>query len=132
MAIKPPSWAKGAVPTPRGWMNPRTKEILKVQKISQVQIDEFYGKTAKPAKKAAPVVEDVVDGPVTEWAEQLNEAPPTTKSLDEMNKLELEALGRQHDIELDRRKNQDDLVEELEEHLEETADEGTKKKWGLF
>jgi len=125
MAIKPPSWAKGAVPTTRGWMDPRTKEILKVQKISQGQIDEFFGKTE-------PVVEEVVDGPVTEWAEQLNEAPPTTKSLDEMTKLELEALGRQHDIELDRRKKQDDLVEELEEHLEETADEGTKKKWGLF
>ena len=111
MAIKPPSWARGAVPTQRGWMNPRTKEILKVQKISQGQIDEFYG-----------VTEDVA----TEAPVQLTEAPPTTKSLDEMTKIELEALGRQHDIELDRRKRHDDLVEELEEHLEETAYEDTK------
>jgi len=126
MAIKPPSWARGAVPTQRGWMNPRTKEILKVQKISQGQIDEFYGKTE-------PVVEElIVDGPVTEWAEQLNEAPPTTKTLDEMTKIELEALGRQQGIELDRRHRKDDLIEELEEHIEETADEDTKKKWSLF
>ena len=117
MAIKAPAWAKGAVPTARGWMDPRTKEILKVQKISQGQIDEFYGVT----EAAAP------EAPV-----QLNEAPPTTKTLDEMTKSELEALGRQHDIELDRRHNKDDLVEELEEHLEETADEETQKKWGLF
>ena len=111
MAIKPPSWAKGAVPTPRGWMNPRTKEILKVQKISQGHIDEFYG-VKEAAAPAAPV--------------QLNEAPPTAKALDEMTKIELEALGRQHDIELDRRKSHDDLVDELEEHLEETTDEDTK------
>jgi hypothetical protein len=36
-----------------------------------------------------------------------------------MSKVELEALGRQHGIELDRRKRHDDLVEELEEHLDE-------------
>ena len=24
MAIKPPNWAKGAIPTPQGWKNKRT------------------------------------------------------------------------------------------------------------
>ena len=48
----------------------------------------------------------------------LNEAP-SSKSMDDMSKKELEALGRQHGIELDRRKSKSDLVEELNEHLEE-------------
>jgi hypothetical protein len=39
-------------------------------------------------------------------------------SLEEMTKFELESLGRQHGIELDRRKRKDDLIEELSEHLE--------------
>ena len=43
----------------------------------------------------------------------MNEAP-STKSLDDMSKKELEALGRQHGIELDRRKKKDDLIERLQ------------------
>ena len=34
-----------------------------------------------------------------------------------MSKIELEALGREHGIELDRRKNKADLIEELKEVL---------------
>ena len=34
-----------------------------------------------------------------------------------MTKVELEALGREHGIELDRRKNKSDLIEELKEVL---------------
>ena len=32
-----------------------------------------------------------------------------------MTKIELEAVGREHGIELDRRKNKADLIEELKE-----------------
>ena len=35
--------------------------------------------------------------------------------LEQMTKSELEALGREHGIELDRRKNKADLIEELKE-----------------
>ena len=41
MAIKPPNWAKGAIPTPQGWKHKQTGELLISQKISQGQIDEF-------------------------------------------------------------------------------------------
>ena len=37
--------------------------------------------------------------------------------LESMTKLELEALGRENGIELDRRKNKADLIEELKEVL---------------
>ena len=50
--------------------------------------------------------------------EMLTEAPVGNKSLDEMTKVELEALGRQHGIELDRRKRKNVLVETMKDLLE--------------
>ena len=41
-----------------------------------------------------------------------------SKGMHEMTKLELEALGRQHGIELDRRHNKAALIEELTDHME--------------
>ena len=48
MAIKPPNWAKGAIPTPQGWKHKQTGELLISQKISQGQIDEFFGIKPEP------------------------------------------------------------------------------------
>lgn len=114
-AIKPPSWAKNAIPTPAGWRDPRSNELLKSQKISQDQIDSYLGvaeKKSKPKKGiAAEKVEEVIAPQPAPT--QLNEAPVNHKSLDEMTKIELEATGRQHGIELDRRKSKGVLVEEL-------------------
>ena len=95
---------KGAVPTTRGWENPRTGELLKSQRISQSDIDAWHG-----------VTEQVKPAPI----QMLNEAPPSNKSFDGMTKLELEATGRQHGIELDRRKSKNDLIEELEEAIDD-------------
>ena len=39
----------------------------------------------------------------------------TEDDLESKTKLELEAIGREHGIELDRRKNKSDLIEELKE-----------------
>ena len=95
---------RGAIPTSRGWENPQTGELLKSQKISQEQINEWFGITeqVKPAQ-----------------TQMLNEAPPSNKSFDDMTKLELESTGRQYGIELDRRKSKSDLIEELEEFIDE-------------
>ena len=49
----------------------------------------------------------------------LTESPTSAQDYNDMTKLELEAVGRQHGIELDRRKKKDDLIDELEEHLDE-------------
>ena len=109
MAIKPPSWCKTAVPTPQGWRDPRTNELLKAMKISQGDIDAFHGKV------------DIVEAPVVYQEpaiQQLNEAPANDKSIYEMTKFELESLGRQYGIELDRRKSKSDLIEEMEEIIE--------------
>lgn len=100
MAIKltPPSFQRDAVPTKNGWRHPKTGELLVSNNFSEAQIAEYMGHTAPE-----PAVEEPV---------MLAEAMPH-KSMDDMNKRELEALGRQHGIELDRRKSKLALVEEL-------------------
>jgi hypothetical protein len=41
--IKPPSFKKDAVPSPRGWHDPRTFELLVAKKLKQEDIDEYNG-----------------------------------------------------------------------------------------
>lgn len=117
MTMKPPSWAKNAIPTPNGWRDPRTNELLKSQSMSQEQIDSYMGVTetvsSRPVK---PAKEEVVSPPKPM---QLNEAPANNKSLEDMTKLELEAHGRTMGVELDRRKNKEALIEELEEIIDD-------------
>ena len=56
MTIKPPPYCKDAQPTPIGWRNPRTREILAVRKLSQKDIDEYIASTME-VSKSEPVVE---------------------------------------------------------------------------
>ena len=63
--------------------------------FTQEEIDAFHGVSVIPEP------------------EMLTEAPVGNKSLDEMSKVELEALGRQSGIELDRRLRKDTLIEQL-------------------
>ena len=106
-AIKAPAWvtSQGGVPTEKGWKHPNRNEILLPKKFTQAQIDEWYegnmtsGTGHGPAIPAAPI--------------QLNEAPANNTSLEDMTKVELEALGREHGVELDRRKTKTTLVEKM-------------------
>jgi hypothetical protein len=116
-AISPPGWAKNATPTLNGWKDPRTNELLKSQNISQEAIDAYMGvsKTVS-SRPVKPAREEVAPPPKPM---QLNEAPANHKSLDDMNKMELEAHGRTMGVELDRRKNKDTLIEELKEIVDD-------------
>lgn len=105
MAIKAPAWCEDAVPTPRGWENPVTGELYVSSGFTQEQIDEFHGVAEVITEVPEPVIQT------------LTEAPIGQKSLDEMTKIELEALGRTHGIELDRRKTKADLIDEVKEVL---------------
>jgi hypothetical protein len=59
-----------------------------------------------PKVEVAPAPEPVVEeAPVVE----------KTSSLEEMDKVELEAYGRKHGVELDRRHSKKKLIEELRE-----------------
>jgi len=98
--IKAPGWCSNAVPTARGWEDPVTGELYISSGFTQSQIDEFFG-----------VTEEVVQPK----ASLLTEAPVGGKSLQEMTKAELEALGRQYGVELDRRLTKAKLVSQIKE-----------------
>lgn len=109
--IQPPGWAKHAVPKHNGWHDPRTDELLKSQRMSTEQINEYMGITSQPAPKPQVLVEV----PVEPEPEMIDESPMATDDLHSMTKRELESLGREHGIELDRRLNKDTLIEQLKE-----------------
>lgn len=117
MAIKPPNYQKDAIPTTKGWKHPKTGELLVSTKLKQGQIDEYLGVT--PAEPEAVVVDMhtenvvVVDEMIHDMATEGKLLAAQVKDLESLTKVELEELGREHGIELDRRKRKDDLIEEL-------------------
>ena len=107
-----PPWCSHAIPTYRGWEDPKTGELFASRGFSQSQIDEFHGKKEEVLIEVAPVIEE-------EPIEVLTEAPANHKPLDKMTKVQLESLGRQHGIELDRRKSKKTLVETMKDLLKD-------------
>jgi len=100
--IQKPGWLSEAIAQPDGYYT-ADGEKLKGANLSPEHCAAWNGTTMA---KSEPV------------AEQLNESP-SSKSIDDMSKKELEALGRQHGIELDRRKSKSDLIDELNEVIED-------------
>jgi len=80
MALKPPAWCSHAVPTRRGWVDPHTGELLKAQRISDVDLQEQRDgvKVTKEEKRAL-----------------LTEAPPNHTAVEEMTEVQSEALDNQ-------------------------------------
>ena len=113
MAISPPNYKKDAIPTPQGWRDPRTNELLISIRISESDINEYLNvgvkKEVKVLKEAPTTAEEVEAELMTD-----DNLPSEYQA---MTKIELEALGREHGIELDRRKNKSDLIQELKEIL---------------
>ena len=109
--IKPPSYKRNAVPSPRGWRHPRTGELLKKQKLTQEQIDEYLGLGTVSAPEPEVVeIEDEVEH---------TEGDVTVEDLEyeDMSKVELEELGREHGIELDRREKKSSLIDKLKDAI---------------
>ena len=93
MAIKPPSWAKDAVPTLRGWVHPKTGEILVGGSIKQRNIDEYFGK----AEEADVEVEEL--------------------DLDSMTKAELIETAEDWEVDIDTKGTKAEIKAQLEEEL---------------
>lgn len=92
MAIKGP---KGAHPTLRGWVNPKTGELLKVQKITQAQIDDFFGVQVEgPFESAVEAIEVVEEVPV-----DLNEDGEIDE-FESMTKAQLKVYAEEVGLEL--------------------------------
>lgn len=100
--IKAPGWAGHAIPTTRGWEDPATGELLKSGRHTEAQIAEWFGHTT-------PVEEVVEPTPEPQMLQEVMEEDDYAS----MSKLELEKLGREHGIELDRREKKSTLIEKL-------------------
>ena len=82
--LKAPAWAKNAVPTVRGWQNPKTGELLLSRKHSVRQVEEWHNNNkvvvednSASTPAPAPIIEaDPVVEEVAPTAEPLIEADP--------------------------------------------------------
>ena len=93
MAIKPPSWCKDAIPTLKGWVHPRTGEVLVGGSIGQKNIDEYFGK----AEEADVEVEEL--------------------DLDSMTKAELIETAEDWEVDVDTKGTKAEIKAQLEEEL---------------
>jgi len=119
MAIKPPAWCRRAVPVPHGWKHWATSEILLPKMFTQEQIDEFWAEkegAAAPVAPAPVATEEDVQDMITEGKIQAGMAAAMADDdLSSMSKKELETLGREHGVELDRRQSKKALVEQMKD-----------------
>ena len=99
--IKAPGWCPNAIPTLKGWKHHVRPEILKPAKLTQEQIDKYNG---------VQVLVEAEPAPIAPTATMLTSADD---DLSNMSKSELEEVGREHGIELDRRKSRKTLIDTL-------------------
>ena len=92
--IKAPNFCKNAVPSLQGWRHPKSGELLKSQRISQYEIDEWYNVGLDVEEEKEEVVEEEHD-------------------LESMTKKELEEFARDHGVELDRRFSKAKLLDQV-------------------
>ena len=100
--IKPPSWKKDAVPTAKGWRHPKTGELLLPKKLSEADIAEYMG-TAVTLTEAPTNAQEHAQ-------EHVEPIEVDEDDLEDMTKVELEELGREHGVELDRRQKKSTLI----------------------
>ena len=93
------------VPTLRGWQREDGRIIVRWD-FTQQEIDEWH------AAQGGQMLTEADPAPTLET---LNEG-----DLEDMTKLELEALGRENGVELDRRKNKSTLINTMKGILKRT------------
>lgn len=101
MALKPPSWASNATPTTRGWIDPLTGELLKSQRITSAEIENYV--------KLYELTEQVVH----QAPQMLHEAPVGNVGLEGMTKPQLIALAEQSGVEVRTWDSKKTLIEKL-------------------
>ena len=118
---------KNAIPTLKGWAHEMTGEVLKVQKFTTDQIDEWYvannrinrnkwflEASDQPVSTTTDEIDQQIHDEITEGKIQA----VILDNLSSMTKAEIEAVGRENGIELDRRKTKANMISELEAHID--------------
>lgn len=118
---------KNAIPTLKGWAHEMTGEVLKVQKFTTDQIDEWYvannrinrnkwflEASDQPVSTTTDEIDQQIHDEITEGKIQA----VILDNVSSMTKAEIEAVGRENGIELDRRKTKANMISELEAHID--------------
>ena len=126
--LKPPAKRQDAVPTLRGWEDPRTGEILVSRKHSERQIVEYFNyhnmqrsapapaPTPAPAPAPEPIIEADPTPEIGAEAEMLTEADPVDYSV--MTKADLaDHAALEHGIELDTSMTKSAMIKDLESQI---------------
>jgi hypothetical protein len=130
MAIKAPSYQKDAIPTRKGWVHPKTGEILVGGSISQKDIDEYFGNVSEKTlpysqEDQIDIMEDVEDDILIEDdlftidVEDDSEIDWEVEEidLDSMTKAELIELAEEWEVEIDKKTTKAEIKKVLEELL---------------
>ena len=121
--IKSPKWCSDAVPVAsKGWVSPKG-ELMSSSRFTQAQVDEWHGTTetfvAADDKATVEGKWDAAEMDMASFAAVSKDAMSydhtDEEDLEAMTKLELELLGREHGVELDRRKTKATLVEQMKD-----------------
>lgn len=121
--IKAPKWCSDAVPVAaKGWVSPKG-ELMSSSRFTQAQVDEWNGVTetfvAADDKATVEGKWDAAEMDMARFAAVSKDAMSydhtDEEDLEAMTKLELELLGREHGVELDRRKTKATLVEQMKD-----------------
>jgi len=118
MAIKPPAWCVGAVPEMnRGWVDPNSNELLVSSRFSQAQIDDYYGvpsfQDIQDMNQEGKIQAEMAQLAQQGWLPEDVNQDGVIDELESMTKKQLEDLGREHGVELDRRKSRSALVKTM-------------------
>ena len=138
-SMNPPSWCSDAIPVlSQGWVSP-SGEVMVSSRFTQAQIDEWQKANTPVTADDITIVEGKWDAEESRMAASgfvtntmTNVDMPSVAavskdamsfdhtdvdSLKDMNKLQLEALGREHGVELDRRKTKKSLLKTMKDLL---------------
>ena len=137
--IEAPNWCSDAIPVlSQGWVSP-SGEVMVSSRFTQAQIDEWQKTNTPVTADDITIVEGKWDAEESRMAASgfvtntmTNVDMPSVAavskdamsfdhtdvdSLKDMNKLQLEALGREHGVELDRRKTKKSLLKTMKDLL---------------
>mgnify|MGYP003644416544 FL=1 len=137
--IEAPNWCSDAIPVlSQGWVSP-SGEVMVSSRFTQAQIDEWQKANTPVTADDITIVEGKWDAEESRMAASgfvtntmTNVDMPSVAavskdamsfdhtdvdSLKDMNKLQLEALGREHGVELDRRKTKKSLLKTMKDLL---------------
>jgi hypothetical protein len=126
--IKAPKWCSDAVPmAAKGWVSPKG-ELMVSSRFTQAQVDEWYGTEVSIETTAEEDIQEAImdmnargkiQAEMARFAAVSKDAMSydhtDEEDLQAMTKLELELLGREHGVELDRRKSKATLIEQMKD-----------------